>query len=215
MRLPLIPSSSKSFLPQGKSFAPSQAEQLPKLYHSFSVNPLFWGYLNFQVGINKIVSSFDYHPCPWLLASRIHPFIFLSNHWGIISLQNACWYFSQTFIFQHVRKICRFMEFIHLENALIRVIFTQVPPHSNLAHKFLLSRSKQTGITHSLRPHFFENLFPPTVGRGRGNYDLLYQNSVRKYEDDLEHLVFYILHDLQFFPMWWLYSFVNNICHIV
>ena len=93
------------------------------------------------------------------------------------------------------------MEFIHLENALIRVIFPQAPPHSNLSPKFLLSRSKQTGITHSLRPHFFENLFPPKVGRGRGNYDLLYQNSVRKYEDELEHLVFYILYDLQFFPM--------------
>ena len=77
LRLPLVPSSSKSFLPLGKSFAPSQAEQFPKLYHSFSVYPLFWGYLNFEVGINKIVSNFDYHPCPWLLASRINSFIFL------------------------------------------------------------------------------------------------------------------------------------------
>ena len=35
--------------------------------------------------------------------------------------------------------------------------------------------------------HSFENLFPPTAERGDGNYDLLYQNSVRKYEEDLEH----------------------------
>ena len=29
--------------------------------------------------------------------------------------------------------------------------------------------------------------FPPTAERGGGKYDLLYQNSVRKYEDDLKH----------------------------
>ena len=42
-----------------------------------------------------------------------------------------------------------------------------------------------------LIPHqtdfFFENLLPPSrKGAGR-NYDLLYQNSVRKYENDLEY----------------------------
>ena len=34
---------------------------------------------------------------------------------------------------------------------------------------------------------FFENLFSPTAERGEGNYDLLYQNLIRKYEDNLEH----------------------------
>ena len=38
-----------------------------------------------------------------------------------------------------------------------------------------------------LQAEFFENLFPPTVESGGGNYDLLYQNSIRKYEDPLEH----------------------------
>ena len=38
--------------------------------------------------------------------------------------------------------------------------------------------------------------------RGGGKYDLLYQNSVRKYEDDLEHYVSHILYDLQFFQIW-------------
>ena len=33
----------------------------------------------------------------------------------------------------------------------------------------------------------FENLFPPAAERGGETYDLLYQNSIRKYEDDLEH----------------------------
>ena len=31
----------------------------------------------------------------------------------------------------------------------------------------------------------------------------------KKYEDDLEHSVIYIFHDLKFFQMWWLYSFVD------
>ena len=81
------------------------------------------------------------------------------------------------------------MEFTFLENALIRGIFTHAPPHSRLAPKFLSSRPRQKEITHSPRQHFFENLFLPlpTAERGWGNYDLLYQNSVRKYEYDLEH----------------------------
>ena len=84
-------------------------------------------------------------------------------------------------------KIFKFMEFSFLENALIRGIFTHAPLHSKLASNFLSSRSRQKEITHSPRQHSFENLFPPTVERGGGNYDLLYQNSVRKYEDVLEH----------------------------
>ena len=45
----------------------------------------------------------------------------------------------------------------------------------------------QKEITHSPRQHSLENLFPPTAERSEGNYDLRYQNSVRKYEDDLKH----------------------------
>ena len=40
---------------------------------------------------------------------------------------------------------------------------------------------------YSPRQHSFENLFPPTAESSGGNYDLLHQNLVRKYEDDLEH----------------------------
>ena len=35
--------------------------------------------------------------------------------------------------------------------------------------------------------NFFENLFPPTAERAGKKYELLYQNSIRKYEDDLEY----------------------------
>ena len=79
------------------------------------------------------------------------------------------------------------MEFTFQENTLIQGIFTHASTHSKLASKFLSSRPRQKEITHSPRQHSFENLFPPTAERGGGNYDLLYQNSVRKYEDDLEH----------------------------
>ena len=58
----------------------------------------------------------------------------------------------------------------------------------------LLENTLNLGIfTHALVPHsklqedFFENLFSPTAVRGGENYDLLYQNSIRKYEDDLEY----------------------------
>ena len=79
-------------------------------------------------------------------------------------------------------KIFKFTELTFLENALIRRIFTHAPPQSKLSPKLLSSRPRPKEITHS-----FENLFPPTAERGGGNYDLLYQNSLRKYEDNLEH----------------------------
>ena len=47
-------------------------------------------------------------------------------------------------------------------------------------------------FNHALVPHsklqveFYENLFPQNE-MGGGNYDLLYYDSIRKYEDDLEH----------------------------
>ena len=43
-------------------------------------------------------------------------------------------------------------------------------------------------VPHSeLQAEFFGNLFPPTAERGGENNDLLYQNSIIKYEDDLEY----------------------------
>ena len=82
-----------------------------------------------------------------------------------------------------------------LENALIPGIFTHALPHSKLSPKFLSSCPRQKEITHSPRQHSFENLFPPTAERGGGNYDLLYQNSVRKYEMtswNIRYLIFFM-----------------------
>ena len=74
-----------------------------------------------------------------------------------------------------------------LQNELIRGIFTHASRHSKLVPKFSSSVPRQKEITHSPRQHSFENLFPPIAERGGGNYDLLYQNPVRKYQDDLEY----------------------------
>ena len=84
-------------------------------------------------------------------------------------------------------KIPNFLEFTILENAMIRCILSHVPSQSKLAPKFLSSWFRQQEITHSPKQHSFENLFPSTAESGGGNYDLLYQNLIRKCEDDLEH----------------------------
>ena len=78
------------------------------------------------------------------------------------------------------------MEFTFLENILFQIIFTYAPPHSKLASKIFSSCHRQKEITHSSKQHSLENLFPSTADSVGGNYDLLYQNSIRKYEDDSE-----------------------------
>ena len=84
-------------------------------------------------------------------------------------------------------KVFKFIVFTFLENALNLIIFSHAPlPHSKLP-KFLSSDPRQKEITHSPRQHFFTNLFPPTAEMGEENYGLLYQNSIRKYKDDLEY----------------------------
>ena len=58
----------------------------------------------------------------------------------------------------------------------------------------LLENALNLGIfTHApipclkLQPELFEDLLPPTAQRVGEKYDLLYQNSIRKYEDDFEY----------------------------
>ena len=62
------------------------------------------------------------------------------------------------------------MVFTFLENALNLGVFTHAPiPYLRL------------------QAESFENLFPLTAETSRENQDFLYQNSIRKYKDDLEH----------------------------
>ena len=49
--------------------------------------------------------------------------------------------------------------------------------------------------TQNARQNFLKICFPQDE-MGGGNYNFLYQNSIRKYEDDLEHEFIYILYDL-------------------
>ena len=95
-------------------------------------------------------------------------------------------FLSNLYIPPWVGKIFKFMVFTFLENALNLDIFIHVPLHSKLAPRFLSSHPRQKEICHSLRQHFFENIFPRTAESGGGNYDLLYQNSIRKYEHELK-----------------------------
>ena len=63
---------------------------------------LCWRYLKPQVRINKMVNSIDYYPYPSRSASKVHPFIFLKTTSGFISFQDACWIFSETFIYSTI-----------------------------------------------------------------------------------------------------------------
>ena len=129
-----------------------------------------------------MVNSLHCHPCPSRLASRLHPF-------RALSLPPECLlnFLSNYYTPLCTEKIFKVMEFTFLENALIWGIFTHAPSHSKLTPKFLPSRPRQKEITHSPRQHSFEDLFPTTAEKCSGNYDLLYHNSERRYEDDLEH----------------------------
>ena len=128
-----------------------------------------------------MVNSVDYHPSPSRLASRLHSFIF----W---SLSRMLVEFSLKLSYSTIcEKNFEFLEFTFLENALIQSIFTHAPPHSKLALKFMSSRPTQKKITYYPRRHSFENLFRPTAESRGGNYDLFYQNSVKRYKDYLEH----------------------------
>ena len=60
-------------------------------------------------------------------------------------------------------------------------------PTQKLAPKFLPSQPRQKKITHARWQHSFENLCPPTEEKDGGLYFLLYQNLVRKNDDDFEN----------------------------
>ena len=86
--------------------------------------------------------------------------------------------FSLTCIFHHVWEIFfQFMVFTLLENSLNRFL---------LMPQFFTQNSWQD----------FVKVFFPQDEIGGENYDLLYQNSIRKHGDDFEHKVIYIFYDL-------------------
>ena len=89
-------------------------------------------------------------------SASISKFELFEQPWGFISLQKACWIFSNLYIPPCIGKNFQLMVFTFLENALNLCIFTHAPvPHSKI------------------QAEFFENLLPSDEKRG-GNYDLLY-----------------------------------------
>ena len=134
-----------------------------------------------------MVNNLDYH-LSFKISLKDKFFHISINSLGLyLSPEYLLNFISNFYIPPCVGKFSKFMVKVHIPRKFIdRGIFIHAPSHSKLTPKFLLSRPRQKEITHSPRQHSFENLFPPTVEMGGGNYDLLYNNSVRKDEDDLD-----------------------------
>ena len=195
--LPLVHQANSSFS-KVSHLSPSQVEQIPKipLPLLFLLTLLFWGYLNSMIRINKMVNSLDYHPCPSRLASRIHPFIFLYTHEGFISLslQNACWIFSQTLIFHHMwEKFSNLWSWhswkMHWFEVFLLIPFpTQNSPPSS-CHR-TLGRRKLLILLGSILSK------------------ICFSQQQKRVEETMicfikiQSEIFYILYDLQFFQMW-------------
>ena len=134
----------------------------------FLMLPFFQKYRNPQVTTKKLANSVFYHPCPSRLASGIRPYFF--NSLEFYSLQNACgifWLVYSTMCGKkfsiygvHIRKCIESMHFYWLPSSALRTPCT-------------IFWKKSVSPQGQEQP-------------GGGNYDLLYQNSIRKYEDDLE-----------------------------
>ena len=123
-----------------------------------------------------MVSSVDCHPFPSSLASR-YILSYFCKPYRAFSLFRMHVEVSLKHILPFVGKISKFLVFTFLENALNPGISTHVPlPNSKLSPQ----KFPQAAL-------FSENLFPSIAERRAGNYDLFYQNSIRKYEDELKH----------------------------
>ena len=127
----------------------------------FLVFPHFQKYLKPQARTNKLVIKVFYHPCHSKLASGIHLSYFFKLL-RVLSLKNTCWsanmcgkHFSIYGV--HIPRKC--IESVHFYSC-------PSPPLKTPGRIFWKSVSLKT----------------EEVG---GSYDLLCQNSVRKYEDDL------------------------------
>ena len=109
------------------------------LTHPFLIFSHFQKSLNSQVRTKKLVNSVFYHPCSSRLASQGYIFLYFFKLLRVLSLQNACWIFSDLYIPTCVGKHFQFMVFTFLENHWIYASFTHAPVLVEL----------------------FENLFPP------------------------------------------------------
>ena len=154
------------------SFAPFPGRTTSKTQPLFLLAPLFWGYLNSQIRINRMINSLDYHSC-----LQDYPLGYILSYFYILpralSLCRMLVEFSLKLLHSTMfGKIFKFLAFTFLENAFIRGIFTYASPIQNSLPSSEVPRQKE--ITHSPRQHCLENLFNSTAERGWENYDLLY-----------------------------------------
>ena len=137
------------------------------------LTPVFWGCLKPQVRINKMANSIDYHPYTSRSASKVHHFIFLKTPSGFISLQDACWIFSETFIYSTMCGENFQIYGVHIPR---KCIDSRHFYHRTLGKRKLFI--PQGSI-------FSRICFPQHQKEVEEN--MIYQTSIRKYEDDLGH----------------------------
>ena len=131
--------------------------------------PHFQNYLNPQVRTIKLVNSVFLPPLSFKISLRDISFYISLNFLGFY-LSKMLAEFSLICFFQRVWKKVLIFGVHTPRKSMNLCLFTHAP----------VSHSK-------LMVEFFENLFPQRQkGWAGGSHDLLYENSIRKYEDDLE-----------------------------
>ena len=172
----------------------------------FYFNPaFFWCSVFF-----KNISTSRFKPTTWqTLVLQDWPQRYILSYFFklllVLSL-STCWIFSNLYIPPCVGKNFQFMVFILLEktakNTVIwrdflvtKCLFTKFP-HQKIRWNYSIFCSEMDWIyafllmsqfpTQNSTQNFLKICFRQAE-RGGENYDLLYQNSIRKYEDDLEH----------------------------
>ena len=127
-----------------------------------------------MVRINKMVNNLDF----WL-----PPLSFK------ISLKDTSFRISVNFLGLYLSPECllNVLSNFYIPQCIDSRHFYSCPsPLKTCPQVFVITpHAEENYSTH--RQHSFKNLLSPTKGKGIGNYDLLYQNPVRKNEDDLEH----------------------------
>ena len=119
--------------------------------------------------VNK--HTVDYHPNPSQLISRIHTLIFLWTPKGFISPESFLNFFLNLYIPPWLRKSFKFIVLrplqIHLWVQKLNLQFYSCP-QAKLSPRFLSLSPRQTGIAHSSRITFFEDIFSWAERGGRG-----------------------------------------------
>ena len=178
----------KPFLPQGKSCTPLPGRTTSKTLHSFSVNPSLLCISQLPGQNQQNGKQLSSPPLPFKISLKGTSFHIFINSIGLYFSPRILVEFSLNFLYF---TMCGKMFQIYGVNIPIKCIdqryFYSCLSPLKTCPQVLVITPQAKGNTHSLRKNSVANSFLPTAERARENYDLLYQNFVRKYEDDLEH----------------------------